>query len=344
MSTPDFTIACLAGTYGVMMLLLIKIRQNKRQSAQYYATATNGAQHEVPKSMVVLGSNPDQKNILVTGGNSGIGLALCKQLVVEHGCHVFMGSRNLKRGKAALQSIIVPKGCGGSLEMVQIDVGKDSSVNAAAASIQASIGTKKLYAVVNNAGIGLAVKVSREEIVNTNLLGPKRVCVAFATLLSPTEGRIINVGSGAGPKYVERCPPETQALLSKEPESWEQIESWIAMSEDGKSGSKSKADNRRGYGLSKALLASYTMLLAKDHPEWLSSCCAPGFIDTKIVAGFGATKPPEEGTVAMRHCIFGDLEGNGWYYGSDTVRSPLHIMRNPGEPPYNAPPPQPPGN
>ena len=29
--------------------------------------------------------------ILVTGGNAGIGLALCRQLVVEEGCHVLLG-------------------------------------------------------------------------------------------------------------------------------------------------------------------------------------------------------------------------------------------------------------
>ena len=27
--------------------------------------------------------------------------------------------------------------------------------------------------------------------------------------------------------------------------------------------------------------------------------------------------------------------GNGWYYGSDGLRSPLHYMRNPGEPPWD---------
>ena len=81
------------------------------------------------------------------------------------------------------------------------------------------------------------------------------------------------------------------------------------------------------------------MLMAKQHPEILFSCCSPGFIDTKLVAGFGATKPPSEGTVAIRQLIFEELGGNGWYYGSDGVRSPLHFMRNPGEPAYDGVPP-----
>ena len=40
------------------------------------------------------------KHILVTGASSGIGLALCKLLVRDHDCYVFLGSRNLQKGIA----------------------------------------------------------------------------------------------------------------------------------------------------------------------------------------------------------------------------------------------------
>ena len=42
------------------------------------------------------------KNILVTGGNAGIGLALCRQLAADHGAKVFMGARNAERGASQL--------------------------------------------------------------------------------------------------------------------------------------------------------------------------------------------------------------------------------------------------
>ena len=42
-----------------------------------------------------------------------------------------------------------------------------------------------------------------------------------------------------------------------------------------------------------------------------------------------------QGTVAIKKLLFDELQGNGWYYGSDGVRSPLHFMRNPGEPAYD---------
>ena len=93
------------------------------------------------------------------------------------------------------------------------------------------------------------------------------------------------------------------------------------------------------YGPSKAGVSSYTMLLAAEHPELTISACSPGFIDTKMTAGYGASKSPEEGTYAIKTLLFEALEASGWYYGSDAVRSPYHFMRNPGEPVYDGVPP-----
>ena len=49
----------------------------------------------------------------------------------------------------------------------------------------------------------------------------------------------------------------------------------------------------------------------------------------------GATKPAAEGTLSIKKCIFEDLEGSGYYFGSDGLRSPLKGMRSPGEPEYD---------
>ena len=46
------------------------------------------------------------KHILVTGANSGIGLALVKLLATEHGCNVYLGSRDPTRGAAAKATIV----------------------------------------------------------------------------------------------------------------------------------------------------------------------------------------------------------------------------------------------
>jgi len=266
-----------------------------------------------------------QKRILVTGGNSGIGLALCKQLCKDHDCHVYLGARNVKKGEAAINSIkdLLPNA---QVELVQVDTQSTASVNTAAASVKAGLGPHLLYAIVNNAGTGLAHGVDSETMVDTNFYGPKRVCEAFIPLITPT-GRIVNVGSGAGPKFVSGVSLDLKKKFTAEVTNIEEIEGLL------KEGLV--IDPMKGYGVSKACLTMYTMWLAKQYPGLTSSCLSPGFIDTAIVAGFGATKPPEEGTVSIMHCLWDELEGNGWFYGSDALRSPLHFMRNPGEPPYD---------
>ena len=69
------------------------------------------------------------------------------------------------------------------------------------------------------------------------------------------------------------------------------------------------------------------------------SCVDPGFISTNMSKGLGATKSPEEGTVSIMKCLFRDLPGSGFYYGSDGTRSPLHTPRYPGQPEYDGVPP-----
>ena len=60
---------------------------------------------------------------------------------------------------------------------------------------------------------------------------------------------------------------------------------------------------------------------------------SPGFIDTALTKGFGAKLTAEEGTVSSIKCLFGDVV-SGYYYGSDGLRGPLTMTRDPGMPEY----------
>ena len=88
-----------------------------------------------------------------------------------------------------------------------------------------------------------------------------------------------------------------------------------------------------GYGLSKAGLTAYTIQQAKQYPNLLCTSLSPGFIQTNMTAGFGARLTPEQGTVSLMKCLFEDVV-SGYYYGSDGLRSPLTVTRDPGTPEY----------
>jgi len=271
------------------------------------------------------------KRILVTGGNAGIGKALCKQLASEDGAFVYMTSRSPEKGAEALASIIAEApACEGKIEVIKMDVQSDDSVKQAAQAVTEKLGTEKLYAIVNNAGAGLAHGVAIAQVIDTNLYGPKRVCDAFMPLMPESGGRIVNVGSGIGPGWMSRAAPEVRSILcNPSGVTWEQIDQVAQADLAAK-----PDDGKNAYGVSKATVMSYTMLLARSHAGVLCSTISPGFIQTEMTKGFNAKLTPEQGTVSIRHCLFAALEGSGWMWGSDGKRSPVDASREPGEPPY----------
>jgi carbonyl reductase 1 len=287
------------------------------------------------------------KRIFITGANTGIGLALSKQLAVEDKCHVFLGSRSEARGKEAVASILseAPEAM---VTLVVIDVSNEESVELAAASLEEH---KPFHAIVNNAGVGLAHGVDAAGIIDVNLLGAKRVNDAFLHMVIPEGGRLVATSSGAASIYCQgegwgkrvgglsvsdRAPLVSDAVtwadITKIIES-ERVANYGITSEETKETHHSA--EMAAYCLSKAALTAYYMTLAAAHPSLVVSSCFPGFINTNMTTGSGATLQPEEGTVSLRKCILGDLGAcRGWYYGSDGLRSPLNVSRDPGEPEY----------
>ena len=270
------------------------------------------------------------KRILVTGGNAGIGLALCQQLVAEHGAHVYLGSRSKERGEKGMAAILKkhPE-AKDRLELVIIDVASDKSVSAAAQELRQRNVT--LYALVNNAGVGFNTSTDNDMILNTNFYGPKRVSEAFLPLIDSSEGRIVNVSSGAASGFVKGQNAATQKLFTSPETTWEELDAAVQAHKGKGSGFAG------GYGLSKAALTAYTILQAKAHPNLKITSLSPGFIATAMTDGYGARLTPEQGTVSLIRCLFGDVVSS-YYYGSDGLRSPLTVSRDPGTPEYQGEP------
>lgn len=134
-----------------------------------------------------------QKALLVTGASSGLGRALAESLA-SRGYHVYAGARK-ERDLEALNAIE-------NVQSIRLDVTIQSDIDSA---VQTVINEGHgLYAIVNNAGVGLmAPLIELEEkdldfIFDVNVYGPYRITKAFTPLLIESKGRVINIGSIAG--------------------------------------------------------------------------------------------------------------------------------------------------
>ena len=292
------------------------------------------------------------KRILVTGGNKGIGLAICQAILETHDdTHVVLGSRSPERGASAIASLVeLQPSWSERLTLLPLDVSDDQSVSSAAATLAASCSDSvtPLYGIVNNAGIGFG---SNEPgpVLEVNVRGIHRVCQAFIPLLDQKHGRVVNITSAAGPRFVSECQPELRQFLVDPKVGWDQLDAFMAEHIDAQTGELTGhgLSNDNTYGFSKACANTYTLNLAREHPQLSVNACTPGWIDTDLTHFYAVSsgrspeelgmKPPSEGTRAPLHLLFATLEGNGRYYGSDAVRSPIDAYRAPGDPPYTGP-------
>ena len=132
---------------------------------------------------------------VVTGGNRGIGLELCRQLEAL-GYEVVLGARDVAKGEEAA------RGLGERVTVRQLDVADQASVDAAAAWVEQRYG--RCDVLVNNAGadydtdaLAASADLARvQRALETNLFGAWRTCLALLPLLrrSP-RARIVNVSS-----------------------------------------------------------------------------------------------------------------------------------------------------
>merc|ERR1719401_182359 len=242
-----------------------------------------------------------------------------------------MGARNPAKGEAALKSITdAYPDAAGKIEVLQIDVADDASCAAAATVLKEK--SVKLYALVNNAGLGLAQEeaggAGPEQILNVNFLGPKRVTEAMVGLIDAEEGRIVNTSSGAASMYLKKQDAALKATMSNPDITFDELVTTIQAQV-----SNDNAGFGNGYGLSKAALNALTLIQAKAYPNLKVVCLSPGFIDTAMTKSFGAKLSPEQGCVSSLVGLFNPVT-SGYYYGSDGLRGPFTMTRDPGTPEY----------
>lgn len=135
---------------------------------------------------------------VVTGGNHGLGLEVCRELA-SAGYLVVLGSRDLAKGEEAAA------GLGSGVIPVQLDVSDERSVARAAERIRDELG--RCDVLVNNAAIDYdtdarAISADLDRVhraMETNLFGAWRTTLALLpTIRRSSRGRIVNVSSESG--------------------------------------------------------------------------------------------------------------------------------------------------
>ncbi|MCE2520339.1 MAG: SDR family NAD(P)-dependent oxidoreductase [Alphaproteobacteria bacterium] len=196
---------------------------------------------------------------LVTGGNRGIGLEICRQLACE-GHAIVLGSRDPVSGEEAATGL---RGAGHDVRVVTLDVSDDESVRACADEL-AGAGIE-IDVLVNNAGVIAEGNLlsgnsaPMKEAIAVNFLGPYRTARAFMPGMARRGwGRVINVSSG-----------------------WGSFASGL--------------EGPAAYAISKAALNALTVRLAREAgPGVLVNCMCPGWVRTRM-GGATATRSVAQG-------------------------------------------------
>ncbi len=226
------------------------------------------------------------KTALVTGGNKGIGFAICHGLL-DAGFEVFLSARDRQKGEAAIEKLSTD---GNSVKLIELDVTDDESIKNAVNSVGQI--TDSLNVLINNAGIypdegANILTVSRDLLsttTNTNAFSPIVITQAFLPLLKKADNpKVINMSSGNG-----------------------QLDGISA--------------NVPSYSLSKLALNGATILLAdalRSQNIAVYAMC-PGWVKTDM-GGASAPRTPEQGAdTAIWLAMEGTMQQSGKFFRNRT--------------------------
>ena len=192
------------------------------------------------------------RTVVVTGVSRGLGLAIATRIAGE-GYKVVGMSRNKSEAYQDLMSRLP-----GQVEFQPLDLSDINSIAGVARETTQKSGP--VYALVNNAGIGLdgvlatMLQTDIDRVFRTNLLGPITLTKhIMRSMLSKREGRIVNVSS--------------------------------IVASTGFHGLSV-------YAATKAGLEGFTRSLSREAGKRniTVNCVAPGYMETEMMAGFPSEK------------------------------------------------------
>jgi 3-oxoacyl-[acyl-carrier protein] reductase len=137
------------------------------------------------------------RNVLVTGGSRGLGLAIASKLAASGYRVIALARSETQELRAAMER---SAGAGGELRFRAFDLGNLAGLGGLVSELRAEIGP--LYGLVNNAGLGTAGLLSMmrdpdiEALVRLNTLSPMLLTkYVVRSMMAAREGRIVNITS-----------------------------------------------------------------------------------------------------------------------------------------------------
>jgi len=228
------------------------------------------------------------KTILVTGGNRGIGLEICRQLD-ELGHTVIMGSRDPVKGKEAARSF------SNNVIVKQLDVIHEESIRNLFAFVKTDFG--KLDVLINNAGIGWVnqgqkntVLADVKKFIETKSSGARQIFQHIVPILRKTG--IVAQREGAVNVSLTNVKLIMETNLYG---VWQMIQVFIPLllnsdhgriinMSSGRGELKSLSGDLPGYSLSKSSLNVLTIMFSNELKEKgisVNAMC-PGWVKTEM--------------------------------------------------------------
>ncbi|XP_028642542.1 short-chain dehydrogenase/reductase family 9C member 7 [Grammomys surdaster] len=142
--------------------------------------------------------NLSEKYVFITGCDSGFGNLLAKQLV-DRGMKVLAACLTEEGAQRLLQETSY------QLQVFLLDVTKSENIKAAAQWVRDQVGEQGLWALVNNAGVGLPSGPNEwlttedfVKVININLVGLIDVTLNMLPMIKKARGRVVNMSSSGG--------------------------------------------------------------------------------------------------------------------------------------------------
>jgi len=247
------------------------------------------------------------KVVVVTGGNSGIGLITCQQLA-KQGATVVLCSRRVEAGEAAAGKM------SGSVDVMQLDLADLASVNRFAEAFMKKYA--RLDVLVNNAGVmncpKSTTKQGFEMQFGTNHIGHFALTMLLLPHLKKSNpSRVVVLSSVASENFNGLLAKVDLDDLNFETREYD---GWVA------------------YGQSKLANVLFAKELDRRYSKDGVRACSlhPGFVQSNLIQhtmgnvtqcimypmlrwGMGMI-PPWEGTQTSLHCILADTIEPGAFY------------------------------